>query len=309
MNMKNTIKNNSLGLLTLILILFAGGTVPLSAGARHQNMYESVSVDHNAPFITVWRVGKVGYGNGNLTVTLPIVKHYKYSMSVDWGDGTNEHVIINENHHSFYFPSHTYGQAGDYTIKVSGTLEAWSSLAYINDTADYQNISKLIKVEQLGKMGWKSLNNAFSGSKKLTNFKSGSTDTSHVINASSMFQGCLKLTHPDLSTMDTSSLEFISAIFRNSGVVEVDLSNFNTDSLVDRCRVECGNLLETWRMVGVHMFLGATNLKKVNVRGWRDIAGEGRGGGSLGVFFKVPLSLELICSPGVTQFGGRPCTQ
>ena len=56
------------------------------------------------------------------TFTLPLVSGYTYSANVDWGDESSSTIT------AFDDPdiTHTYSIEGLYTIKITGTFEAWS---------------------------------------------------------------------------------------------------------------------------------------------------------------------------------------
>ncbi len=297
--MKNTIKNNALWLGALTLIFFVvGGALPTISNATTR--YMTRFVDHKKPFITVWRVGMEGYGNESLTVTLPLVENYGYRIDIDWGDGSSSYDT-----NMLYYRSdipktstHTYKKPGDYTVTISGLLEAWN-FAKLQQWPDvYKFSGKLIEVKQLGKMGWRSLAGSFNNCNNLTKFTSGATDTSRLHSMESTFAKTPKLTHPDLSTMHTPDLEFVNMMFFASGVVKVDLSSFYANS----CK-ECG------LRGGQNIFDSAKNLKEVNVTGWRYFPHDSFRDPSANVFNGVSDSLRLVCSPGVTHFAGRPCAQ
>ncbi len=233
-------------------------------------------IDRNAPFITVWRLK-----TGDLTVTLPLIKGYRYDFHVNWGDNSDD-TYSNNWVDAWDDPrkSHTYDQAGEYIIEIKGRLEA---CRFGN-----KDKTKLIEVKQLGKMGWRSLHQAFAGCTNLVKFTAGNTDTSRVVNMNSAFYNTSKLTSIDLSTFNTEDLEQVSGMFLYSGVTDVDLSNFNTTHLIR----------------ANYMFTFAKNLKRLNVIGWKEVDKHH----AVKVFAGIPQSFELICSPGVTHFAGKACS-
>lgn len=195
------------------------------------------------PFVSVWRVGDPAYGNGNLSITLPLRSGYNYNMTVDWGDGsTSEITSYNVGN------THLYTEAGDYTVTIRGTAETW----YFNFSGDR---SKLISVINLGNLGWTNLEKAFQGCDKLESFAGGETskvtdmsymfsgnhslvdldlsslNTSSVTNMRWMFYGASKLASLDLSNFNTSSVEYMDSMFSNINLTTLDLSSFDTTSL------------------------------------------------------------------------------
>ena len=93
------------------------------------------------------------------TIELP---HYFYSggtetiefnFQVDWGDGTTETGITNDNISTK--SKHQYQNAGTYDIKIKGKYE---SLQCSSSSADAENYDKLKKIKQWGTTGLKYVN-------------------------------------------------------------------------------------------------------------------------------------------------------
>lgn len=143
-------------------------------------------------FVSTWTVGDVSIGDGDLTITLPLRSGYNYNFVVDWGDGTSGNVSSDSDPEA----THVYASPGTYTVKLSGVAEAF----YFNCAGDYQKIQT---VDNLGQLGWKSLERAFACTENLKVNLSG--------NAS------------DLTTVNN--------IFENALNIEVDIKNWNTESL------------------------------------------------------------------------------
>lgn len=136
-------------------------------------------------------------------------------MTVDWGDG-NTSIVTSYDDADI---DHTYSAAGDYTLTITGTAQAW----YFHNTGDKD---KIISVTNLGAMGWTDLQSAFKGCSKMTSFAGG--DTSAVTNMSDMFSTATGLTSLDLSSFDTSAVtNMISMFYGASGLTSLDLSGFN----------------------------------------------------------------------------------
>ena len=89
----------------------------------------------------------------------------------------------------------------------------------------------------------------FNGCSSLSDLDLSPMDTSKVKNFNSMFQSMKALKHLDVSSMDTSSGVDFGYMFHVTGLVELDLSNFNTSNATSLFR----------------MFMESYDLKKVNV--------------------------------------------
>ncbi len=133
---------------------------------------------------------------------MPLRSGYNYDFTVNWGDGNSSEVEAHDDPDA----RHIYEAAGDYTITIVGTLEAW----YFNDDNDGDK-DKIIAVENFGRMGWKNLNYAFAGCSNLTTFKGG--DVSQVTDMSFMFYNASSLEQLDTSNWDVSSVTNMSYMF------------------------------------------------------------------------------------------------
>lgn len=179
----------------------------------------TLTIKDIVPFQATFKVGAVGYGDGDLTLTLPLVSGYNYNFSVDWGDGSSSEVAA----HNDPDRQHVYGSAGDYTVTISGQIEAWS----FNNTGDKD---KLLSVSELGTVGWVDFEGAFQGCSNLTTVSGG--DTSNVINMNTMFADAA-LAKPATTNWDTGNVTSISGMFRDASVATPDTSNWDTSSVTN----------------------------------------------------------------------------
>jgi hypothetical protein len=192
------------------------------------------SPDGPAPMIIVLRVD-----DGD-SFTLPLKDGFNYDATIDWGDGSSS-TIDSWNHPDL---THVFSAAGDYTLTINGTLESFGDGDYYQD----QNKGLILKIEQLGKLGWKDLSYSFAGLSKLESFNSGITDTSLVSDMSYMFAKSLAVA-VDLSTINTSSVTHLTGMFQESYVLELDLSTFDTTSLQNIDQI----FLVAWQLQSVNM--------------------------------------------------------
>ena len=105
------------------------------------------------------------------------------------------------------------------------------------------------------------------------------SNTSNVLNMSSMFSGCRGLISLDVSGWDTSNVNGMSSMFSDcSGLTSLDLSSFNTSNVTNMNSMfnYCPNLtsldLRSFNTSNVndmqYMFRGCSGLKSLDVSGW-----------------------------------------
>ena len=225
-------------ILSLFFLLTSCNVVKLISNSETNLDKEFFANDSNnllndSKFISKWRTT-----TPSESVTLPLRSGYNYSFTVDWGDGSS---ITSVNSWNAPGATHIYDVAGDYTISISGTLEAF----YFNNSGDKD---KLIEVNSFGDMGWINLESAFLGCTNLTSFSGGVTTT--VINMKNMFYNTPMLSSVDVSTFDTSSVTNMSSMFRGMPLVSnLNLTHFNTTNVTDMSS----------------MFEGTTSLTSLNI--------------------------------------------
>ena len=131
-------------------------------------------------FVSTWQV------NAGDTVRLPLPRGFNYNFAIDWGDKSEE--ISDFPYVSSYDDpdvSYTYTRAGEYEVTLYGMVEAWS-FANFPDSKDM-----IVAVDELGDVGWKSLEGAFAGCSNLGAVSGG--NTTKVTNMSRMFAGATSL--------------------------------------------------------------------------------------------------------------------
>lgn len=101
------------------------------------------ALDVNKNFITTWRV------NANDKIVLPfIVDQYfqgNYNCTIDWGDGSETEHVGGKNSIAKR-PEHTYTQAGDYNISISGKCSYFVLSANAYSSTYPELLKKLIKI-------------------------------------------------------------------------------------------------------------------------------------------------------------------
>ena len=144
---------------------------------------------------------------------------------VDWGDGT-----ITPFNDSDMLLTHTYSTMGEYTVEITGLY------TQMPKTTSYSSPirSTLKSVNQLGRVGWTTLENAFNRCRQLESFTNHVFDISGVSNMSGMFDGCTSLNNVDVSHIDTTNIVDMSNMFNRCVMVtQLDVSHFNIDNVTD----------------------------------------------------------------------------
>lgn len=166
-------------------------------------------------FVSVWQVEE------GEKIVLPLtVGEFIYDFTIDWGDGTIEEITSLPDEGV----THVYQQAGQYKVVIDGTVEAWSFWRK-PDSKD-----KLLRVDSLGAVGWKSLFGAFSECQQLTVVSGG--DVSEVNDMSFMFSGAPLVT-PDVGGWDTSNTTRMSFMFEGATLADPDVSRWYTGQVQD----------------------------------------------------------------------------
>jgi|SRR5690625_644742 len=145
------------------------------------------------------------------------------NFTIDLGDGntlTNNDVTNTGIHH-------TYSAPGTYTIIVTGGING------INYDGGSDNMDEIVKsIEQWGSAQWISMENAFSGLKKLTINATDAPDLSLVTSMYGMFSGCQLLNSP-LNNWDVSNVTNMVRLFREATNFNQPLDNWNVSNVTN----------------------------------------------------------------------------
>tara|TARA_R110000822_G_scaffold264999_1_gene389021 strand:+ start:202 stop:1275 length:1074 start_codon:yes stop_codon:yes gene_type:complete len=158
----------------------------------------------------------------NETFTIPCYNSGTFDAEIEWGDGSTSTVTAYNDANL----AHTYASAGDHQISITGSFPN----IRFNNTGDKLKVKS---VENLGTVGWTTLERAFKGCTNMTSFTAGTTDTSSVTSMLHMFHSCSSLTSLDVSSFDTSSVTGtgMNQMFRLcTSLTSLDVSNFDTSS-------------------------------------------------------------------------------
>ncbi len=152
---------------------------------------------------------------------------YKFSGTINWGDGTEVTSHSNDNN-----PSHTYANAGTYTITHKGTCP---QLRYTNEYPHESSSIYITDIVSIGsKMGITDMSYAFFGT-GLTELKQNVfQQCSEVTNFTETFSGCKNLTAIPAGLFDscTKATNF-TGTFKSIGIREIPVGLFDKCTLAN----------------------------------------------------------------------------
>ncbi len=165
------------------------------------------------PFVTTWQTTKA-----NESIRIP-VGGTTGTYTVDWGDGNVSANVTGDQ-------THSYGDAGTYTVSISGDFTR------IHLNTDMANAEKLRSIEQWGDMQWESMNMAFTSARNMAYHATDVPDLSSVTDMSGMFWFALSF-DGDLSGWNVSSVTDMSRMFWHADSFNSDLSGWDVSSVTD----------------------------------------------------------------------------
>lgn len=175
-------------------------------------------------FISTWDTGT------SKTVTLPLVDGGTYDFIVDWGDGSTDDITT----HNDSAVSHTYEDAGEYEIRITGTIEGWSfddSFGSINAAA--QSV-KILEISSWGPLAFGDTEAQFMGASNLEITASDVPDLSETRDLDWAFYDASSLTTvPNMGDWDTSNVQSMRSIFHEASNFNTDIGGWDTSNVVN----------------------------------------------------------------------------
>lgn len=135
------------------------------------------------------------------TFTLPLIDEGTHDFVIDWGDGTTSEITSFDDADI----THTYTVAGDYQVKITGTIGGWS----FNGVGDKD---KITDIRNWGPFPFLS-DGAFKG---CTNLQISATDGPTVMNLKEAFQDCPAIEDVDVSKWDTENVTDMDSTFNGA---------------------------------------------------------------------------------------------
>ena len=176
-------------------------------------------VSFDSAFTTTWKTT-----TANETIFIPTIGGSDvtdYNFWINWGDGTVQNIMGDDPD-----PTHTYLDAGTFTVKITGTFPHF----YLNNSLAI--IAKLLSVEQWGNIAWESMNSAFEGANNLTLNATDTPVLSGVTSMNSMFAGATSFNR-DISGWDVSGVTDMRFMFNSTTSFNQDLSGWDVGNVTN----------------------------------------------------------------------------
>ena len=191
-------------------------TITVTAQDASEETYTiAISRPNTTDFVTTWAVPA-----DDLEISIPIFSGATYNYNVDWGDGMSDSgVAVGE--------SHTYGAAGTYMVRISGTFPR---IYFNNDAVDR---AKIIAVNQWGVQEWTSMNGAFFGASNLAgDMASDVPDLRGVTDMTGMFANA-SVFNQDISGWTVNTITDMSGMFSNASVFNQDIGSWTVSNVTN----------------------------------------------------------------------------
>jgi surface protein len=207
---------NSEGLPAGELDVFAIGVD--AGGNAYQTPFNS-NVTVVAPLTAMVTSWNTSLGAGT-TVTLALAG--TVDATIDWGDGTTTPVTTAGPH------THDYGVDGIYTVFVTGTVTAYSSLHHGGVESERH---KLVSVDAWGDLGLNSLTTAFQGASNLVSVPGHSEGIEAVTEMSGMFRDATSFDQ-NIGDWDVSNVTNMASMFRDAASFNGDIGRWDTSGVL-----------------------------------------------------------------------------
>ncbi len=195
-----------------------------TAGGKGDTATVTIRVrDLGEPFVTTWETT-----SPDSSITIPTdTSDSSYDFQVSWGDGTTEtYSGVDPD------PTHSYDQAGTYTVEISGAFPRIYLNAGFQGEGDGANAKKLQSVDRWGSIQWESMRLAFAGASNMVYNAPGAPDLSNVTDMSGMFNEATAF-NADISNWDVSGVIDMAGMFGGATSFNQDLNAWDVSSVKD----------------------------------------------------------------------------
>ncbi|MCR9265917.1 MAG: BspA family leucine-rich repeat surface protein [Flavobacteriaceae bacterium] len=225
-----------------------------------KNVLEADPNDEVA-FVTTWKTT-----SAMEEVQIGVYIYADYDFIVNWGDGTIEHYILNDQ----TFFSHVYENAGTYKVAIEGDFPH-IRMGSVDDVFK----GKLESIDQWGNLAWYSFEQAFFG---CTNMVYNATDVpnlSEAVNMAEMFRNATKF-NGDLNSWDVKNVWIMKGMFQGASLFNGNISSWNVSAVTNMWGMFYGASkfngdISEWSVGNVttmrNMFLLASDFDG-NIGGW-----------------------------------------
>lgn len=161
---------------------------------------------------------------GTNVIKIPMTSDGTYDYYIDWGDGTSSSQIITYNDTN---ATHTYATAGEYTIKLYGSL---NRLRFNTDA----NTKTCLKQVTKSTLTYISIDDMFNGCLNLESISDGIFNNSlNLTSANATFSNCKKLaTVPTDLFKNNSNITSFYNVLGDSGLISIPVGFFDGNNQV-----------------------------------------------------------------------------
>lgn len=173
-------------------------------------------------FISTWDTRNVSTGSSNsdqIRINLASGEPYTYDFTVDWGDGSTDHITAFDQAEL----THTYSIEGIYTVSIAGTCIGFT-FSGSNDRL------KILDISQWGSIEFFNTNNSNSGVFRLcANLQVSATDNPILpVWAAGFFRQCSSLTgNTSFNNWDLTGCTIILEFFNACSSFNVPIGNWS----------------------------------------------------------------------------------
>lgn len=177
-------------------------------------------------FVSTWTSYNVGQSDDD-QISLPLTSSGMYDFTVDWGDGTSDHITSWDQAEKV----HTFAEPGTYTLRISGTIVGW---AFRPKHTSNPDATKLTEVSQWGPLRLGNSGGYFHGAENLVITATDTLDISGTTDMRSLFENCESLTNVSgIDYWDVSRVTDMRNLFRGASAFNQDLSRWDVSNVTN----------------------------------------------------------------------------
>ncbi len=226
------IKKKTIKFCVAVLLLFSmlfgvlTSLYPFYDQEQNPNNFEYLIVSSSDPnaFISVWNTTLTSLGSSESNqVRLPLQIGGNYDFKVDWGDGTNDTIIL----WNQATVTHTYDSEDIYTINITGTIEGWRFDNWGDDL-------KILEIKQWGCLRLGNLGSYFYGCRNLILTATDNLDLRGTTNLYRAFGSCPALGNSgNMSGWDVSKVINMESMFYHADSFNQPIGEWNVSRVTD----------------------------------------------------------------------------
>ena len=169
-------------------------------------------------FVTTWTTDSAGQ-----TVILPVSGS---DMEISWGDGSTPEDASGT-------ATHTYAEAGTYTVSVTGGL---TRINLGSSSSNDANDGRLASIQQWGNASWTTMSGAFWGASNMIYNATDAPDLSRVTDMAGMFSSASSF-DGDISSWNVLGVTTMASMFSGASEFNQPLDSWDVSEVTDMARM------------------------------------------------------------------------